>query len=69
MNIWSKSKLNICLNNAADNTYPTQNATVSNARMTIDYNGNVRINNRTPSSRLHLGNCEVVGSAPVIIFW
>jgi hypothetical protein len=36
--------------------------------MTIDYNGNVGINNRTPLSMLHLGNCTVPGSAPVIVF-
>jgi hypothetical protein len=36
--------------------------------MTIDYNGRVGINNTNPQSYLHLGNCEVTGSAPVIVF-
>ena len=66
---WSRSKLHFCLNNVADNTFSTQNATLSNSRMTIDYNGNVGINNTTtPQSMLHIGNCTVSGSAPVIIF-
>ena len=30
--------------------------------------GRVGIQNNNPQSMLHLGNCEVVGSAPVIIF-
>ena len=36
--------------------------------MAIDYDGNVGINNRTPLSMLHLGNCTVINSAPVIVF-
>jgi hypothetical protein len=31
-------------------------------------NGRVGISNTNPQSMLHLGNCEVFGSAPVIIF-
>jgi hypothetical protein len=41
---FSRSKLHFCLDGTADNTYPTYNASVSNSRMTIDYNGNVGIN-------------------------
>ncbi len=44
MTTYSRSKLNFCLNNTADNSY-TQNASLSNSRMTIDYNGNVGFNN------------------------
>ena len=31
-------------------------------------NGNIGVNNTTPLSMLHLGNCPVPGSAPVIVF-
>ena len=46
---WSRSKLHFCLDNTSDNTYPTYNATVSNARMTITADGNVGINVTSPS--------------------
>jgi hypothetical protein len=68
MNTWGRSKLHFCLNNVESNTFPTQNANLSNSRMVIDYNGRVGISNTNPQSMLHLGNCEVFGSAPVIIF-
>jgi hypothetical protein len=67
MTTYSRSKLHFCLNNTADNSY-TQNANISSSRMTIDYNGRVGINNTNPQSYLHLGNCEVSGSDPGIIF-
>ena len=65
---YSKSKLHFCFNSVDDNTYPTQNASLSNSRMVIDYNGRVGISNSDPQSTLHLGNCTVANSAPVIIF-
>jgi len=34
----------------------------------VNMNGRVGISNTNPQSMLHLGNCEVFGSAPVIIF-
>jgi hypothetical protein len=34
----------------------------------IDYNGRVGISNSSPLSMLHLGNCTVANSAPVIVF-
>jgi hypothetical protein len=40
---WSRSKLHFCLNDVADNTYPTQNASISNSRMCITYDGYVGI--------------------------
>ena len=67
MSSWSRSKLHFCLNNAADNSY-LQNASISSSRMTIDYNGSVGINNTNPLSMLHIGNCTVTNSAPVIVF-
>ncbi len=36
--------------------------------MTIGFNGNAGIANTTPLSMLHLGNCTVTNSAPVIVF-
>ena len=68
MNTWGRSKLHFCLNNVESNTFPTQNANLSNSRMVIDYNGRVGISNTNPQSMLHLGNCEVINSAPVIVF-
>ena len=37
---WSRSYLHFCLNNVADNTYPTQNAGLNNVRFTIRPDGN-----------------------------
>ena len=41
---YSRSKLHFCLDNTADNS-TTYNASVSNSRMSIDYNGNVVLTN------------------------
>ena len=49
---WSRSKLHFCLDNTADNTYPTYNASVANARMTINYDGTVGIGNINPQQTL-----------------
>jgi hypothetical protein len=43
---WSRSKLHFCLNSTADNTSP---ATVTDAKLTIDINGNVGIGNTSPA--------------------
>ena len=37
-------------------------------RMLINTSGNIGISNNNPLSMLHLGNCEVANSMPVIIF-
>ena len=37
-------------------------------RMTINTAGRVGISNNAPLSMLHIGNCEVANSAPVIVF-
>ena len=38
-------------------------------RMLINTSGNIGISNNNPLSMLHLGNCEVANSMPVIIFF
>jgi hypothetical protein len=43
---WSRSKLMFCLNSTADNTSP---ATIADAKLTIDTNGNVGIGNTSPA--------------------
>ena len=67
MSSYSRSKLHFCLNNVADNSY-TQNASISSSRMTIDYNGNVGINNTSPWVDLNLGNVDVGGTSGTIVF-
>lgn len=48
---WSRSKLHFCLNNnSSDNTYPTQNATIADARMTIQPDGKVGIGTTSPNT-------------------
>jgi len=44
---WSRSKLHFCLNNVADNTRGTQNASLANSRVNIDYDGNMNVSGRT----------------------
>ena len=52
---WSRSKLHFCLNNnGASNEYPTYNATIADAKMTILPSGNVGIGTVTPTSILHI---------------
>ncbi len=41
---------------------------MSDENMIIERNGRIGIQNTNPQSMLHLGNCEVPGSAPVIVF-
>ena len=41
---------------------------MSDENMIIERNGRIGIQNTNPQSMLHLGNCEVFGSAPVIVF-
>jgi hypothetical protein len=43
-------------------------ATGYNSNLVIKNNGRTGIQNTNPQSMLHLGNCEVNGSAPVILF-
>lgn len=60
---WSRSKLHFCLNNnSSDNTYPTQNATIADARMTIQPDGKVGIGTTRPCSDVHIngGNLNTV---------
>ena len=54
MTNYSRSKLHFCLNNAADNTYPTQNASLSNSKMTIDYTGNVSCTGTLTASKYYV---------------
>jgi hypothetical protein len=49
-------------------TIQTYNASLSNSIMTITQAGRIGVANTNPQSMLHLGNCEVFGSAPVIVF-
>jgi hypothetical protein len=37
-------------------------------RMRITNGGRVGISNTNPQAMLHLGNCEVINSAPVFVF-
>ena len=53
--------------NVSDYTYPPQNASLTNSRITTGYNGNVGISYTTSQSMLHLGNSTVAGSVPVQI--
>ena len=48
---YSRSKLHFCLNDVASNSN-SYNASISNAKMTILYNGNVGINHSSPSYKL-----------------
>ena len=57
---WSRSRLHFCLNNTGDpygtnwNEYPTYNATIADAKMTILPSGNVGIGTNNPLSKLHI---------------
>ena len=71
VNSWSRSTLNFCLNNVANNA-DTTNATLANARMTIDYNGNVGINNGSPLNNgvlthLCIGSSAIDGSDGALV--
>ena len=44
---WSRSKLHICLNGTIGNE-TFYNATIADACMSFDYNGNIGIANQTP---------------------
>ncbi len=56
------------LNNVGDNAYPTQNSSMSNARMAIDYNGNGGIGNTSPWTEVNVGDRSVSGSSGHIFF-
>ena len=65
---YSRSKLHFCLDNTASNS-KTYNASVSNgALMIISYGGGVGIQNLYPYVVLNLGNQDVAGSAPLLVF-
>jgi hypothetical protein len=51
---YSRSKLHFCLDNTADNTSPSYNASISNSRMTILANGRVGIGTTLPEAGLHV---------------
>ena len=55
---YSRAKLHFCLDNTYDNLYPGNNASISNARMTINPNGNVGIGTTNPQAPLHLHNAS-----------
>ena len=61
---WSRSKLHFCLNNnGASNEYPTYNATIADAKMTILPSGNVGIGTVTPLSILHIEHSSTTFNA------
>jgi hypothetical protein len=64
INSWSRSKLHFCNNNEGNNT---SSATVSNARMTIDTNGYIGVNNTSPIGMLTVGNAAVANNDGHII--
>ena len=51
---WSRSKLHFCLNDITNNDYPTYNATIADAKMTILKSGFVGISTTNPSYPLHV---------------
>jgi hypothetical protein len=64
---YSRSKFHFCFDDTANNS-ATYNASLSNSRMTRTQAGRNGVANTNPQSMLHLGNCEVLNSAPVIVF-
>jgi hypothetical protein len=64
---YSRSKIHFCLDNTANNS-ATYNASLSNSRMTLTQAGRIGAANTNLQSMLHLGNCKVLNSAPVIVF-
>ena len=51
---WSRSRLHFCLNSNDVSNDVSNNATIADARMSIDPNGSVGIGITTPSARLHI---------------
>ena len=68
---WSRAKLHFCLNNTPTgavgstnwNEFPTYNATIADARMTIIPDGNVGIGTHTPVTRLHIEHSSTTFNA------
>tara|TARA_A100001011_G_scaffold397539_1_gene498868 strand:- start:746 stop:3925 length:3180 start_codon:yes stop_codon:yes gene_type:complete len=58
---YSRSKLHFCLDNTENNS-STYNASLSNSRMTIQYDGNVGIGTTSPIGMLSVGDSNVSGS-------
>jgi hypothetical protein len=51
-----------------NNSWDSSDYNMSHERMRITRGGRIGVANTNPQSMLHLGNCEVPGSAPVIVF-
>jgi len=70
---FSRSKFHICLNNTADNTYPTFNAGTADACFTVDYNANCGVANTSPINsasgdfNLCVGNSSMTSNNGTII--
>jgi len=58
-NSFSRSVLHFCFNDVADNARPTQNATISNSKVSIDYNGNTFINGKIFADASLLNNLKL----------
>ncbi len=51
-----------------NNCWDGNDCNMSNERMRTTRTGRIGVANTNPQSMLHLGNCEVLNSAPVIVF-
>lgn len=66
VNSWSRSKLHFCLNNSTSHTFPTCNATIADARMTLLCNGFVGIGTVAPVTTLDVsGNVRVISNVSI----
>ena len=61
---FSRSKLHLCNNNNADNT---TSVSVSDARLTVDTNGSIGVNNLSPCGMLTVGNSSLANSEGHIV--
>ena len=67
---YSKSKLHFCFNSINDNAYPTQNATLSDSKVSIDYNGNVSVsNNLTVNSTINCATAFINGDCTALKYY
>lgn len=73
LSTWSRSKFHITLNNTADNTYPTYNASLADASFTFDYSGNMGLMNQNPISDngvncfMNIANSSLAGNSGNIV--